>query len=133
VPAVKLGTAAPGAVVLSSTSTPAAVPTSTSGRPSAFTSATATQNALKMSKASKWLAGAKLGIVAPGTVVFSSTDTALGPPRPTTRSRRPSPFTSAADTDTGPVPVLKFTAAAKLGTTAPDGVVFSSTDTSPEP
>ena len=72
---------------------------------------------------------AKLAVVAPGAVVFSSTDTVLEPVLATRRSGRPSPFTSAAATERGPLPVAKVCWAAKLGVVAPGAVVFSSTDT----
>ena len=44
---------------------------------------------------------AKLAAVAPGAVVFNSTDTVLSKMSATTRSGRPSPFTSAVVTEIG--------------------------------
>src|SRR6476661_4351756 len=60
---------------------------------------------------------------------FSSTDTVVELELATSRSGRPSPFTSAAATEPGALPAPKLVAAAKLGTAAPGAVVFSSTDT----
>src|SRR5258707_1052828 len=128
VAAAKLGTTAPGAVVFSSTDTLLVLllATSRSGRPSPFTSAAATEpGALP---AAKLVAAAKLGTTAPGAVVFSSTDPFLVSGLATSRSGRPSPFTSAAATEAGTIPAAKLVAAAKLGTAAPGAVVFSSTD-----
>src|SRR6266849_4284661 len=88
--------------------------TSRSGRPSPFTSAATT--AAGALPAAKLVAGAKLGTPAPGAVVFSSTDTVVAPLLATSRSRRPSPFTSAATTEAGLIPAAKFVAAAKVGT-----------------
>ena len=45
------------------------------------------------------------------------------------RSGRPSPFRSAAVTESGTLPVAKVCWAAKEGVVAPGAVVFSSTDT----
>ena len=45
------------------------------------------------------------------------------------RSGLPSPFTSAAATETGSAPAAKVCWAAKEGVVAPGAVVFSSTDT----
>ena len=67
--------------------------------------------------------------MAPGAVVFSSTDTVLESKFATTRSGLPSPFTSAAVTENGALPVAKVCWAAKEGVVAPGAVVFSSTDT----
>src|SRR4051794_35171044 len=98
-----------------------------SGRPSPFTSAAATENGLV--PAPKLVGPAKVGVVAPGAVVFSSTDTVPEPVLATRRSGRPSPFTSATATEIGGVPALKVVGPEKLGVAAPGAVVFSSTDT----
>ena len=73
---------------------------------------------------------AKVGVaVAPGAVVFSSTDTVSEPAFATIRSGLPSPFKSAAVTEDGSLPVAKVCWAAKERVVAPGAVVFSSTDT----
>ena len=58
---------------------------------------------------------AKLGVVAPGTVVLSSTETVLSLKFATIRSGLPSPLTSAAVTEKGFAPVAKLCCAAKPG------------------
>ena len=58
---------------------------------------------------------AKLGVVAPGAVVLRSTETVLSPLFATIRSGLPSPFTSAAVTDLGVLPVAKGCWVAKAG------------------
>ncbi len=98
-----------------------------SGLPSPFKSAAVTENGkLPVAKA-VW--AAKEGVVAPGAVVFSSTDTVFELPFATIRSGLPSPFKSAAVTEYGSLPVAKAVWAAKEGVVAPGAVVFSSTDT----
>ena len=72
---------------------------------------------------------AKEAVVAPGAVVFSSTDTVFESPFATIRSGLPSPLKSAAVTENGPLPVAKVCWAAKEAVAAPGAVVFSSTDT----
>ena len=62
---------------------------------------------------------AKLGVVAPGAVVFSSTDTVSSVEFATIRSGLPSPLTSAAVTECGSLPVAKVCWAAKQGVVAP--------------
>ena len=57
---------------------------------------------------------AKVGVVAPGAVVFSSTDTVFESQFATIRSGLPSPFKSAVVTDWGLLPVAKPTLGAKL-------------------
>src|SRR5260370_14190561 len=74
---------------------------------------------------------AKLGVGAQAVVVLSSTDTVLPFSSATSRSGLPSPLTSAAVTEAGPLPVAKVCWAAKLGVAAPGAVVLSSTDTVP--
>ena len=101
--------------------------TAKSGRPSPFTSPNATLYGLPPVAKVCW--AAKLGLVAPAAVVFSNTDTVADPTLPTTRSGRPSPFTSATATEGGLLPVAKVCWAAKVGVVAPAAVVFSSTDT----
>src|SRR5258707_740157 len=115
VAALKLGTAAPAGVVFSSTDTvlETLLATSRSGRPSAFTSIAATESGPVPGL--KLVAALKLGTAAPGAVVFRSTDTVVAPLLATSRSGRPSPFTSAVATDSGLLPTAKFVAAAKLG------------------
>src|SRR5262245_44084726 len=75
--AAKLGAAAPGAVVFSSTDTVAEpkFATARSGVPSPLTSAAAT--AKGRLPAAKVCGAAKLGAAAPGAVVFSNTDTVV--------------------------------------------------------
>src|SRR5271166_3871509 len=131
--AAKLGVVAPAAVVFSSTDT---VPeyklaTMRSGRPSPFKSATATERGSTPVAKDCW--AAKLGVVAPAAVVFSSTDTVPEYKLATMRSGRPSPFKSATATERGSTPVAKVCWAAVLGVVAPAAVVFSSTDTVSEP
>ena len=53
--------------------------------------------------------------MAPGAVVFSSTDTVSEFELATTRSGLPSPLTSAAATEPGSLPVAKVCWAAKAG------------------
>ena len=60
--------------------------------------------------------------------VLSSTDTVVAAPFATPRSSMPSPLTSIATTDGGPVPVAKACWVAKLGVAAPGVVVLSSTE-----
>src|SRR5262245_3157797 len=74
--AAKLGAAAPGAVVFSSTDTVLStlLVTARSGLPSPLTSAAATPPRGRLPVAKVFWA-AKLGAAAPGAVVFSSTDT----------------------------------------------------------
>ena len=62
---------------------------------------------------------AKEGVVEPGGVVFSSTDTVLASWLATMRSGLPSPLRSAAATETGALPVAKVCWAAKPGVTSP--------------
>ena len=81
----------------------------------------------------KFCAAAKLGVVAPGAVVFKSTDTVLESVFATTMSGLPSPLRSAIDTEAGLLPVAKFCLAAKLGVAAPGAVVFKNTDTVLDP
>ena len=70
-----------------------------SGLPSPFKSAAVTEHGwLPVAKVC-W--AAKEGVVAPGAVVFSSTDTVFEPSFATIRSGLPSPFTSAAVTERG--------------------------------
>src|SRR5439155_295957 len=126
--AAKLGVAAPGAVVLSSTDT-LEVPfaATRSSLPSPFRSPTATAQGL--APVAKSCLAAKLSAAAPGAVVLSSTDTALESKHTAAKSSLPSPFKSATVTEDGEVPVAKSCLAAKLGVAAPDAVVLSSTDT----
>ena len=102
-----------------------------SGRPSPFRSAAATERGSVPVAKVCWVA--KLAVVAPGAVVFSSTDTVSG--------------VIVGDDEVGPavavhvrrrhgmglVPVAKVCWAAKLAVVAPGAVVFSSTDTVLEP
>src|SRR5260370_987752 len=75
--AAKLGVAAPGAVVLSSTDTVLEIrfATARSSLPSPFRSPTVTENGL-VSVEKSCLPG-KLGVAATGAAVYSSTDTVL--------------------------------------------------------
>src|SRR5437870_1055082 len=126
--AAKLGVAAPGAVVLSSTDTMPELlfATARSNLPSPFRSPTVTNTGLL--PALKSCLATKLGVAAPGTVALSSTDTVPEIKFMTARSDLPSPFRSPSVTDTGPAPVAKSCLAAKLGVAAPAAVVLSSTD-----
>src|SRR5262249_21246473 len=123
------GVVAPGAVVFSSTDTVALrlLATRRSGRPSPLTSPTATE--LGLLPVAKVCWGAKDGVVAPGAVVFSSTDTVALKVLATRRSGRPSPLTSPTATELGALPVSTVCWGAKEGVVAPGAVVFSSTDT----
>src|SRR5439155_964851 len=127
--AAKLGVAAPGAVVLSSTDTVTELlfATARSSLPSPFRSPTVTDSGLAPVPKSWW--AAKLGVAAPGAVVLSSTDTVPEIQFTTARSPLPSPFRSPSVTENGPAPVAKSCLAAKLGVAAPAAVVLSSTDT----
>src|SRR5947208_1072796 len=100
-----------------------------SRRPSPFTSTAATEDA---DPVVKLLAGAKLGEIEPGVVVLSSTETSPDVAFATRRSGRPSPFTSAAAMENGPVPAAKLVGAVKFMVAVPVAAVFSSTDTSLE-
>ncbi len=75
----KLGVVAPAAVVLSSTETVSSPSFATirSGLPSPLTSAAVTENGTVPVAKVCWVA--KLGVVAPGAVVLSSTETVLPP------------------------------------------------------
>src|SRR5262245_27018383 len=101
--------------------------TSRSGRPSPLTSPTATEKGLVPVAKVCW--GAKDGVVAPGAVVFSSTDTVALRLLATRRSGRPSPLTSPTATELGMLPVAKVCWGAKEGGVAPGAVVVSSPDT----
>ena len=95
--------------------------------PSPFTSAAFTECGPEPVAKVCWAANE--GVVAPGAVVFSSTDTVFDPKFATIRSGLPSPFNSAAVTERGLMPMAKAVWAAKEGVVAPGAVVFSSTDT----
>src|SRR5258707_58492 len=86
-------------VVFNSTDTVLSLPLATtrSGLPSPLTSATATERGgLPVAKVC-WVA--KEGVVAPGAVVFNSTDTVAEAELLTTRSGLPSPLMSATATE----------------------------------
>src|SRR5260370_445201 len=90
------------------------------------TSATATEwGGLPVAKVC-WVA--KEGVVAPGAVVFNSTDTVLSVALATTRSGLPSPLTSATATATGAMPVAKAGWGAKEAGGAPAAAVRVRTD-----
>ncbi len=127
----KLGVAAPGAVVLSSTETVLSPSFATirSGLPSPLTSAAVTEAAAPPTAKVCWVA--KLGVVAPGAVVLSSTETVSSRAFATIRSGMPSPLTSAAVTECGPLPAAKVCWVAKLAVVAPGAVVLSSTESVP--
>src|SRR2546426_491253 len=127
--AAKLGVAAPGAVVLSSTDTVLAAKfaTARSSLPSTFTSPTVTDAG--MLPVAKSCLAAKLGVAAPGAVVLSSTDTVLVFFNDTASSEIYSLSLPDALPDSGKAPVAKSCLAAKLAVTAPGAVVLSSTDT----
>ena len=97
--AAKLAVVSPGTVVLSSTETVLALTFATirSGLPSPLTSAAVTEKGTD--PVAKVCCAAKLGVVAPGAVVLSSTETVLSLRFATTRSGLPSPLTSAAVTE----------------------------------
>src|SRR5207253_6138150 len=96
--------AAPGVVVFSSTETvfEPALPTARSGRPSPLKSPTATyQDSVPVAK----LCGAaKVGVAAPGAVVFSITETVPGKRLGTARSSRPSALKSPEAAEKGESP-----------------------------
>ena len=125
----KLATVAPGAVVLSSTETVLLLKFGMikSGKPSPLTSATITDDGPP--PVAKVFCVAKLGMAAPGAVVFSSTETVPSVKFATIRSGLPSPLRSAAVTQIGSTPVAKVLCVAKLAVVAPGAVVFSSTET----
>src|SRR5206468_2641188 len=105
--APKANVVAPGGVVFRNTDNwlePLSAETR-SGRPSPFRSATATALGL-VPVATVWRA-AKVGVAAPGEVVFSRTDSVLSVLSAEIRSSLPSPFRSASATDRGPLPVVK--------------------------
>ena len=96
----KLGVAAPGTVVLNNTEIVLSflLATIRSGLPSPLRSAVVTQSGRSPVAKVCWVA--KLGVAAPGVVVLSSTETVLLPAAlAAIRSGLPSPFTSAAVTD----------------------------------
>src|SRR5208282_979882 len=128
----KLGVVAPGAVLLSSTETVPLLEFATirSGLPSPLTSAAVTEAGPMPTAKVCWVA--KLGVVAPGAVVLSSTDTVPLPPFATIRSGLPSPLTSATVTEAGQLPTAKVCGVAKLSVVAPGAVVLSSTETVPD-
>jgi hypothetical protein len=103
----KLGVAAPGAVVLSSTETVLLLKFATirSGLPSPLMSEAVTEAGSRPVVKVCWVA--KLGVAAPGAVVLSSTDTVSPLKFVTTRSGLPSPLTSAVITEYGPLPTPK--------------------------
>src|SRR5579885_3532517 len=74
---------------------------------------------------------AKLGIVAPGAVVFSSTDSVFEFWFATIKSGLPSPFTSALVTELGALPAAKVCCPLKVALDAPGAVVLTSTETLP--
>src|SRR6185295_12772710 len=110
-------------VVFSSTDTLPEVwlATSRSGRPSPFTSAAATETGLL--PAAKLVGPLKVGGLAPGAVVFNSTDTLAELKLATSRSGRPSPFTSATATEIGLVPAPKLVGPLNVMAARPKGVV----------
>src|SRR5271156_6980223 len=85
--------------------------------PSPLVSATVTENGPLPVAKGCWVA--KRGVLAPGAVVLSSTDTVLAPAFATIRSGLPSPLISAVVTETGPLPVAKGCWVAKLGGQGP--------------
>ena len=72
-------------------------------------------------------------MVAPGAVVFSSTDTVSEPSLATMRSGWPSPLRSATATEIGIAAGGEGLLGGEGGAVAPGAVVFSSTDTVVEP
>src|SRR5579883_3155857 len=98
-----------------------------SGLPSPLKSPATTVEDSKPAAKVCW--GAKVGVVAPVGVVFSSTDTVPDRKLAMARSGLPSPLRSPTATESGALPVAKVRWAAKLGTVAPVGVIFSNTDT----
>src|SRR5262249_17805346 len=73
--------------------------------------------------------GSKLGVAAPGAVLFSSTDTVLEAALATAKSGRPPPLRSPSATERGSMPVAKVCWPAKPGVVDPAAVGFGSTDT----
>ena len=74
----------------------------------------------------------KLGVAAPGAVVFRSTETVNVALFETARSGIPSPLRSPMAAEYGPSPVVKSVFAENVGVAAPGGVVFRKTDTEEE-
>src|SRR6185295_9092951 len=109
------GVVAPGAVVLISTDTLSEklLAMARSGMPSPFRSPIATETG--KSPVVKSVLAEYEGVVAPGAVVFSSTDTLLEPKLTMARSDLPSPFRSPIATEKGLVPVVKSVFAAYEG------------------
>src|SRR5262249_53585107 len=105
--AAKEAVVAPGAVVFNSTDSVAEPGTSRSGWPSPLTSPTATAKIPAAVVVATLCGAAKAGAVAPGAVVFNSTDTLLVKRLATTRSDWPSPLTSPNATEKDPLPVAK--------------------------
>src|SRR4029079_10231543 len=101
----KLGVAAPGAVVLSSTDTvlELILATAMSSFPSRFRSATVTNTGPV--PVAKSCLGAKVEVADPGAVVLNSTDTVFETEFATTRSILPSLLKSPTETDRGFEPV----------------------------
>src|SRR5271169_4944975 len=95
--------------------------------PSPLISATVTEAGVLPVAKGCWVA--KLGVVAPGAVVLSSTDTVLAPAFATIRSGLLSPLISAAITDKGALLVAQGCLVAQRGVLAPGAVVLSSTET----
>src|SRR4051812_44741482 len=127
----KLGVAPPTGVVFRNTemllpSNP--LPVTTSGLPSPLKSPTATLFG-PCPPTGKACGGAKLAVVAPTGVVFSSTETLYVFEMAVTMSGLLSPLKSPTATEIVYNPPGKVCWGAKLAVVAPTGVVFSSTET----
>ena len=113
--AAKLGVVAPGAVVLSRTETVLAAPIRDDQVGLAVAVDVGRRHRHRGAPAANVCWVAKLGVVAPGAVVLSSTETVCRLQFATIRSGLPSPLMSAAVTENGWTPVAKVCCVAKLG------------------
>src|SRR5262249_38526820 len=131
--AAKLTVAAPTAVVFRSVdvSSEPLFAMARSRIPSPFKSPMATETG-KPPVAKSCLAATEVA-VAPGAVVFKSTETLLAKKLATARSGMPSPLMSPTARASGAESVPKFFRGEKLTTVDPGAVVFKSTDTRFEP
>jgi len=77
----------------------------------------------------KFVLAEKVGVDAPGIVVFKKTETEVESAFVTTISGFPSPLKSPIATDVGWGPVEKSVFAEKVGVALPAGVVFNKTET----
>jgi len=125
----KLGVEAPGVVVFKNTDTLAEfeLGTTKSGLPSPLRSPIETERGLV--PVVKSVLAEKVGVEAPGVVVFKNTETLLEPQLPTAKSGLPSPLRSPIERERGLLPVVKSALTEKVGVEAPGVVVFKNTET----